>query len=243
MPRYTKFQEQSWSGRHDQGVVFDWHSYEKCDFRDCSFVECRWSHGRFRYLHLINTAVTSCVFDECKFLGQYTYLGPSVFRDCTFRACLFDTIQPWHATFQRCRFPATVFRNVRFYGQSTGEGTLFHDVDMSDASFTFTAFSRGVDLSSVRLPRSGIRVFRNPTNQFLRALFAASGADERIADLQERMTKCARRGILTLSAGFDSVIQDPVVEDNDFLAAVLSEADDRTLFEAAAAPFEIRADG
>lgn len=241
MGKHTKVNNQWFQGIRENQVSFLRHSYENCSFDDGTFQECCWSDGKFIAVRFREVQFLSCMFEDCKFVGQNTYLGPSLFRGCTFVRCVFKDVQPWKAAFEACRLVKTVLDNVSFYGHPDNLRTTFRDVDMREARFTFTGFSAGVDLSSVRLPAEGIRIFRNPKNELGRRLFEASGADNGIPDMQERLSKCRRRAIYMLGDdGTSPVFQDPLVLDDDFLASLLVGEEDRTLFEDLARSFETK---
>ena len=237
MRKYQKFSRDEWRNKCDDDAAFLWHFYEEFDFHTCRFTNCKWVHSKFYRSSFRESHFIDCTFDDCKFYGQHTYLGPAKFERCIFEKCLIKDVQPWKATFINTCFPRTQFENLSFYGVPDDWCTEFDNVDLTKTQFAMTGFN-GVDLTTVKLPTRGIRVFQNANNEYRRALFAASGADASITDSQSRLKKCNRRALLILSDSAETVF-DPVGYSEDFLVSILTDPGERADFEAIASEFEV----
>jgi uncharacterized protein YjbI with pentapeptide repeats len=236
--KYQNFVNAEWLRQHKKAETFNWHSYENVVFRNCEFGECTWFHSKFYHTRFADCVFDGCVFDECNFSGQHTYLGHAKFSRCTFRACTLKDVATFGVSIFHSSFPQTRFENLSFSNANCElPQTLLQDVDFSQSMFSMTGLD-GMDLSSIKLPKRGIRAFVNPDNNFFRALALASGADESITSPTDQLKKCPRRALLVLGA-FKNAGIDPIVHSEDFLDSMLRNPDERKLFEEIASRFEI----
>lgn len=189
--------------------------FENCEFKnsaiglEVSYVDCRWTN--------------------CKFSGKYSSVGgPSLYEDCTFdnvsiRSAMFNG-----TTLRRCSLSGK-FQTL-IWNSGSADSTLnqvrFESCDMSRLTFSNVNIYGGVDLSTVRLPETGVRVFANPEGALQQALLSAAS----VLDGDEAIE-------LNVMAGSPYDDQDPVVWD-DYNLEFRSERS-RSAFEEAVSKFEI----
>jgi len=201
------------------GAVFQNASFTDCVFHDCDFKNCYIGFG---------TSFRRCRWERCDFIGPYSsFGGASEFTDCAFLQTLISDASMEGAVFRSCSMSGRL-TSLIFYGPDCppARPTVFSEVDMRKASFHEVDFRCAVDLSSVLLPESGVRVFRNPSGALSRGLRAAG----------ETLTGEDRIPLVVFGAEFyDS--QDPLVFDQPILSELLATAKAREVFEQIVAPY------
>ena len=148
-------------------------------FVDCVIEDCAFDQANCRDWRLWGTKVVDCSFGGADLrnssLGAWrdgrgnTFTRVSfisaklsdvgttaaVYEDCDFSFADLRNVNFWQSSLIRCKF-AGVVREVTFDGRMLGEGkpdaNPMLDVDFTEAEFDGCDF-RGVDFSSVRLPR------------------------------------------------------------------------------------------
>jgi hypothetical protein len=174
----------------------------------------------------------NCLWENCSFFGQYSSLGsPAKFNNCQFVNTNFKNGLWVNIHFKNCLFSGR-FVNVCWEGKWADSGKVklqFDDCDMSGATFNNVTIKNGFNLSSIVLPSTGIRLFKNSNNTFASALIEAAKVLNKEVSIS-----------LSVMAEF-AIGQDPVLYDYNHLdhhpGFIGSEARDE--FERVATEFEI----
>lgn len=218
--RPRRFSDETW-----RNVLFDNHVIQRARFDRCVFENCEFKNCAIGF----DVSYVGCRWTNCKFLGKYSSVGgPSLYEDCTFDNVALRSAMFNGTTLRRCslsgKFQTLIWSNSP--AGSTFNQVRFESCDMSRLTFSNVNIYGGVDLSTVRLPENGVRVFANPEGALQQALLSAASTldgDEAIE--------------LNVMGGSPYDGQDPVVWD-DYNLDFRSERT-RSAFEEAVSKFEI----
>lgn len=152
--RRKKIYKQHFEKEQFTGSVFDKLTFEECNYFNCGFIDCTWNYCDFyKVLFSRKTRFKNCIFNDCRFWGQYTYLGgPTKYINCEFVACEFKDIQFWDSIFEDCTF-SDKMENIVFYGPESPGGweTKFKNVDLLNLKMELVDFRCGFDLSTTKI--------------------------------------------------------------------------------------------
>ena len=189
--------------------------FEDCEFKNSyigfgvDYIGCRWT--------------------KCKLWGKYSGIGRrALYEDCSFEDVFIRTASFDGTTLRRCAFSGK-FQTLIWVGEGAKDKDRrlrLESCDMSRLTFSNVNIYGGVDLSTVQLPATGIRVFANPDGALQRALKSAARALSGHDAIN-----------LEVAGGDPYNGQDPVVWDDHNLE--FSSARTRLAFEQAVAEFEI----
>ncbi len=204
------------------GVIFRYAFFKNCRFERCEFVNCYLgSHVKY----------DNCTWSECKFTGKYLTFGDdAAFNKCHFENVLIRNASMEGVSFKSCLITGTI-RNMIMYGKYAGtvKPIVFLDCDLSNMQFDNINFYGGVDLSSVKLPKTGVRIFSNPNGQFAKAL----------RDAALSLPKDSKTSIEVLGNKNCYHYQNPVLFDYKLLEDILDLEDSRSAFEQIASEYEL----
>ncbi|MDO5693825.1 MAG: hypothetical protein Q4G70_15335 [Pseudomonadota bacterium] len=156
-----------------ENVDFDELIIQNTVLRRISFVNCRFKHCRFGF----NARYEDCVWESCKFTSQHTSFGPTgTFERCIFTRCLIQSCSVDGASFNNCSIGGT-FKHLTIRGEQARDPEVvcrFTNCDLSQTTLSDTCFILGVELDSVNLPATGIRLFNNQDERLRLELLAAA---------------------------------------------------------------------
>lgn len=143
-------------------------SFERCDFKNC-------------YIGF-DVTYTDCSWMGCKFQGKYSSLGSNAkYINCKFSDVLIRGMEIMNGTtFIDCTFSGK-FENMVLRGGrdvAKNQKTSFVGCDLSNVDFRNVTIAGNVDLASVKLPKSGIRIFNNDSGKFTDSLRIAASEIE-----------------------------------------------------------------
>jgi hypothetical protein len=210
-----------------ENVDFDELVIQNVVLRRVQFINCRFKHCRFGF----NVRYEDCLWDKCKFTSQHTSFGPSgVFEQCIFTHCLVQGCSVDGASFNGCSIGGSL-KNLTIRGERSSKADIvcrFTNCDISQAKFSNTNFILGVELGSVKLPVSGIRVFNNQEECLRLALIVAA--------------KATKNKIVSSSLEFliPADGQSLVVLDPDYMSKMLDSKESLSIFNEIASKYEVR---
>ncbi len=210
--------------------VFEHTVFNEMSFKYVDFVGCAWTGCEFRNSHIgHNTTYTNCTWSNTTFSGKYSGFSGGRFEGCRFDKVSVQGGLMHGLKFSKCAFSGE-FRNLIFVGEqdTNGWATRFEDCDLGGVILDNVSFVAGVDLGTVKLPASGIRVFANTDDAFTRALVQA-------AEQQEAGNAVPFSVLAQVSRGQELVVQDLPTFDYLFKDA----APARQVFESLAPAFEV----
>lgn len=205
-------------------------SFQELVVRNATVQDCSFDRCEFKNCYLgFNVQYNGCSWSKCNFHGKYSALGgPSLFEDCRFEDIRMQSESTDECTFRRCIL-AGKLRNMIWRGTATPRNVVFEHCDLSGAVFENISVYGGVDLSTVILPRTGVRVFNNAGGAFSRALRESAGSLEKDAGIP--------LDVLGNADCYDE--QNPVVFDVVVLADFLGSDVIRNAFETVAREYEV----
>lgn len=204
--------------------------FNEVSFKYVDFVNCVWTGCEFKNSHIgHDTVYKNCKWNSTKFTGKYSGFSGGRFEGCYFDNVLVQSGLMHDVQFDKCKFSGK-FRNLILVGEkdTNGWAARFKDCDLSELILDNVSFVAGIDLSTVKLPTSGIRLFSNKEDVFTKAL-------EQAAQQLEGNNTIPFSVLSQAARGQELVVQDlPTL---DYLFKNAAQA--RMVFESFAPTFEV----
>lgn len=231
MPRQI-IQDERWDRRQEHNRTFDFITFDHTKFHNSQFEDCVFSRCHFENAYLgFRVSYVRCTWRDCNFHGKYLTLGaPSHFQDCIFDKVKIQSASMCGAKFTNCVFRAEL-KNIIMHGPNVPatEPVVFENCDMTQARLLNVSFYGGVDLSTVELPVSSVRVFDNKNGEFSKALLDAAAS----------LPKNEAIGLSVLGSQECYGDQDPVVFSVETVVDLLESQQSISEFERIAKSYEI----
>ncbi len=148
-------------------VPFNYANFAKCVFRSCKFRNCHiGSRSQF----------VECVWENCSFSGKYSgFSSGAKFIGCEFHNVDIKSTLMSDVRFSGCKISGRL-NNLIFVGKHDEQkrSVILENCDLSEVEFDNVSFVAGIDLSTVKLPKRGIRLFSNEAGSFTEALVRAA---------------------------------------------------------------------
>lgn len=227
----TKRERWSEASAPADGSVFENVDFEELvvqniSLRGVKFINCRFKHCYFGF----NTLYEDCTWDKCKFTSQHTSFGPSgIYEQCVFAGCLIQGCSVDGASFNNCSI-GSALKNLTIRGKHSSRAEIMCRLsfcDLSQATFSNTCFILGVELDSVKLPTSGVRMFNNQNESLRLELLSAAKAT----------------GDKLVSTSLEALIpgdgQDPVILDPTYIREMLDTNEALGIFNKISSKYEV----
>jgi len=223
--KFNEYPHKKVKGKEFNYLKYEGIKFRKVVFRDCTFNYCDY---RGSGLGINGSKYIGCKWINSKFWGKYSSFGSisefgrnAIFKNCEFSNVLIKTASMNGVRFVNCSFSGT-FQSLIFYGPTNKvlDPVVFKNVDLSKVKLKGVSFRCGVDLSSVRLPEEGIRVFNNPNGKF------SSRLREKSKELREE----AAIPLRILGHEFNDP-QDPMIFEENLLVDFLDTEESLRIFE------------
>jgi hypothetical protein len=150
--------------------------FDNVTFKYAKFNECVWHSCRFRDCHLgAHTEFRGCLWEDCSYIGKYSSMSGIEFFETEFKNVEIKSALVHGVRFSNCKFSGRL-SNLIFIGKDDKHNwsTSFENCDLSEVELDNVSFVGGIDLSTMKLPKRGIRVFSNIGDEFTNAMLRAS---------------------------------------------------------------------
>lgn len=161
-----KFNRAEFSKIIFDNVTFKYAKFNDCVWRSCRFKDC--CLGDY-------TEFRGGLWEDCSYTGKYSSMGGVKFFETEFRNVDIKSALVRGVKFSNCKFSGRL-SNLIFsgWGDKHNWSTSFEDCDLSEVELDNVSFVGGIDLSTVKLPKRGTRIFSNIGDDFTNALLRAS---------------------------------------------------------------------